>query len=273
MKFKGVLICTDLDGTLFRNDKTISKENDEAIRYFKEEGGMFTFITGRESSIVGDVCALVKPNAPIGCFNGGGIYDHQKDRLLWTVTLKDEAKQIVDMMEKRFPNIGINIACADHVYFQQDNDCTKWFREITGAPHLTATFDEKRGQVFKVVFSTLKQEELQQIKETLHAHPLASQFDFIQSEKTFYELLPKGASKGSLLLKLAELLNIDRRKTIAVGDYDNDISMIRDAGVGYAVANAQPSVKAVADRITVSNEEHAIAKIIEELDKGIVLKA
>ena len=46
-KFDGILICTDLDGTLYRNDKTVSKENREAIEYFKNEGGYFTFITGR----------------------------------------------------------------------------------------------------------------------------------------------------------------------------------------------------------------------------------
>ncbi len=268
MKFKGILLCTDLDGTLFRKDKSVSKENEEAIRYFKEEGGTFSFITGREPSVVGDVCELVKPNAPIGCLNGCGIYDYQKGRLLWSVALKKEAKTIVDAIAEMFPNIGIHIACADHVYFQQDNDCTQHFRDITGAPHLIANFGEKSGQVLKVVFASFDADELQRVKDALHGHPFAAHFDFVQSERTFYELLPKGASKGALLLKLAELLNIDRRKTIAVGDYDNDISMIRDAGIGYAVANAQPSAKAAANRVTVSNEEHAIAKIIEDLDLG-----
>ena len=46
-KFDGMLICTDLDGTLLRNDKTISCENIDAIEYFKQEGGYFTFVTGR----------------------------------------------------------------------------------------------------------------------------------------------------------------------------------------------------------------------------------
>ena len=46
-KFEGCLICTDLDGTLFRSDKTVSKENIDAIEYFKSEGGYFTFVTGR----------------------------------------------------------------------------------------------------------------------------------------------------------------------------------------------------------------------------------
>ena len=46
-KFDGILICTDLDGTLYKNDKTISEKNKAAIEYFKREGGSFTFVTGR----------------------------------------------------------------------------------------------------------------------------------------------------------------------------------------------------------------------------------
>ena len=80
-----------------------------------------------------------------------------------------------------------------------------------------------------------------------------------------YEILPKGVSKGSALPILAKSLGVDMKNTIAVGDYDNDITMLKAAGVGYAVSNATAAAKAAADKITVSNEEHAIAKIISEL--------
>ena len=75
-KFDGFLICTDLDGTLLRNDKTISPENLQAIAYFKQEGGFFTFVTGRMPFFVSHVYDRIKPNAPIGCINGGGLYDY-----------------------------------------------------------------------------------------------------------------------------------------------------------------------------------------------------
>ena len=68
---------------------------------------------------------------------------------------------------------------------------------------------------------------------------------------------------------MAKLLGIDMGKTIAVGDYYNDVSMIKNAGIGFAVANAVDDAKTVADYITVNNNEHAIAKIIEGLDHGI----
>jgi hydroxymethylpyrimidine pyrophosphatase-like HAD family hydrolase len=68
---------------------------------------------------------------------------------------------------------------------------------------------------------------------------------------------------------MSELLGLDMAKTVAVGDYENDLDMIKMAGIGYAVANACPALKAIADRITVSNDEHAIAKIIDDLDKEL----
>ena len=60
------------------------------------------------------------------------------------------------------------------------------------------------------------------------------------------------------------------KNTVALGDYNNDLGMLKTAGAGIAVANALPEVKAVADRITVSNNEHAIAKTVEEIEKGII---
>ena len=72
MKFKGLLFCTDLDGTLYRKDKTISDENKRAIEYFKSEGGLFTFITGRMPYYSHTAYTAIEPNAPFGCINGGG---------------------------------------------------------------------------------------------------------------------------------------------------------------------------------------------------------
>ena len=75
-KFDGFLICTDLDGTLLRNDKSVSEENRKAIAYFKQEGGLFTFITGRMPYYAAESYEVAQPNAPFGCINGGAIYDY-----------------------------------------------------------------------------------------------------------------------------------------------------------------------------------------------------
>lgn len=270
MKFDGILFCTDLDGTLFNSQRIVSKENKDAIEYFKAEGGRFTFITGRPPVISREVYEAVEPNAPIGCFNGGGIYDFTTEQLLWSVTLPKEADELVAVIDREVPEVGFQYNYSKGIYFCKENGAMERFREFTGAANVFMPYTEIAEPIIKVVFGDMNVENIEKTERLLRGHEKAATFDFIRSEETLFEILPKGVSKGALLLKLAEILNIEPSKTIAVGDYNNDISMVKAAGVGYAVENAVPELKAVADRITVSNNGHAIAKIVDELDRGII---
>ena len=267
-KFDGLLFCTDLDGTLYSDDKTISRQNLDAIEYFKAQGGRFTFITGRIPATSKAIYDSINPNAPFGCFNGGAVYDGEKDTYLWHLSLSKDAEKLVEEVEEKLPDIGIQPNTDKRVYFSKDNSAMVRFREITGLENLCCPYKDIQEPILKVVFGHEEEEQIRLLAELLNAHPLSENFDFIRSEQTLYEILPKGASKGRLLLKLAELLGIEPSKTIAVGDFNNDVSMVRAAGLGFAVANAVDEVKAVADHITVSNNENAIATIIEGLDNG-----
>ena len=270
-KFSGILFCTDLDGTLYKNDKTVSKENLDAIEYFKSQGGLFTFITGRVPKTSAKICEIIKPNAPYGCVNGAGIYDNARKEYLWKTFLNDDVAELIDSVSNKLPQIAIQANVENDVYFIKDNDAMVYFRSITGLDNISKKFEDIREPILKIVFAHNEEEQILKLEKLLNSHPKAKDFDFIRSERRLYEILPKGTSKGDLLLKLADLLGVDRKKTIAVGDYNNDISMIKCAGVGFAVSNARDCVKAVADRITVSNEENAIAAIIDELDKKKIL--
>lgn len=267
-KFEGMLFCTDLDGTLYTSSKTVSQENLEAIEYFKSEGGLFTFITGRVPKTSVEMRRTIKPNAPIGCFNGGAIYDAKNEAYLWNMTLPREMLELVRAVDENFPSVSIQLNTEQDVCFNKDCRSMQWFCRVTGLPGNIRHYDDVQEPVLKVVFSLDRVEEMGALQSLLHSHPKASMFDFIRSELNLYEILPKGVSKGGALCKMAELLGIDRKKTIAVGDYDNDISMIQNAGLGFAVANAVDGAKAVADHITVDNDHHAIAEIIRGIDSG-----
>lgn len=268
-KFEGMLFCTDLDGTLYSSDKTVSKENLEAIEYFKSEGGLFTFITGRVPKTSEKICSIIKPNAPYGCVNGGGIYDPCQKKYLWNMVLPDEALRLAREVDAQLPEIGIQFNTEKEVYFIKDNAAMVYFRSVTGLPNTSCGYEDISEPVLKIVFAHEEEKQIQLLQDFLNNHPKADEFDFIRSERRLYEILPKGVSKGALLCKFAELLGIDIGKTIAVGDYYNDISMIRNAGLGFAVANAVEDAKSAADYITVSNNDHAIAMIIDGLDRGI----
>ena len=87
----------------------------------------------------------------------------------------------------------------------------------------------------------------------------------VRSERLYMEILPEKASKGAALRRLCGIIGVPLARTVAMGDCDNDLELLEAAGVGCAVANAYPSLKAAAQKVTVSNEENAVAAVIREL--------
>ncbi|MBE6607535.1 MAG: HAD family phosphatase [Ruminococcaceae bacterium] len=265
-KFDGVLICTDLDGTLYRNDKTISKENRDAIEYFKQEGGFFTFITGRMPYYSMDAYNNVNPNVPFGCINGGGLYDGEADKYVWNCEMSHDVCDVIEAVDKNVPSAGIQVCLFDKTYFSKESDTTEGFRLVTGIPHLVCPYREVTEPIGKIIFCSGSEDTIFSVEKTLKSHPKAYEFDFIRSERSLFEILPKGVNKGLALEKLVAYLGVDPRKTVAVGDYNNDIGMFKVAAVGVAVANACKDAKDAADFVTVSNEEHAIAQVIADIE-------
>lgn len=267
-KFEGVLLCTDLDGTLLRNDKTVSEENLRAIAHFKAEGGLFTFVTGRMPHYVTELYELVKPNAPIGCINGGGLYDYRTGEYLWVKEFPREGLDLVEAVERDLPDIGIIVNTLRHVYLTRGNAAADAFYRKSKAERRTLHYRSITEPIGKILFSHSEEKRILELVAFLKAHPLSDRFSFIRSEHTLYEILPAGINKGAVLPHLCEQVGIPLSRMIAVGDYENDTVMLRMAGVGVAVANALPSVKAAADHVTVSNEDHAIAQIISDIEEG-----
>lgn len=269
-KFDKMLICTDLDGTLLKNDKTISKENYDAIEYFKKEGGLFTFVTGRVPLTSIEIYDMVKPNIAYGCINGGGVYDQKKAEYMWLHPIEREVLEIVEYVDKTLPEVGIQLNTVDALYICKDNLSMVEFRNITKTPNIESHYNDVNETLVKIIFSEHREEEMQKLMRTVENHKLASKYHLVRSERRLFEILPKGISKATSLDKLVEIYNLDINKTIAVGDYYNDVEMIRHAKVGVAVSNACEEAKKAADIVTVSNEDSAIARIIEGLENGTI---
>lgn len=271
-KFEGILICTDLDGTLFNSNREISQENRQAIEYFKANGGYFTFITGRMPFYAQKAYEGINPNCPFGCNNGGALYDHRKQEYVWRLELDEEALTLAEDVSKQLPEVGWHIAAFERTYFGVDSPFMVGFRERTKVKNFTLQDRPAGDPMAKVAFCDHDFQLVSKAKDLIDAHPLAKNFEMIRSEDAIYEIMPIGANKGTALRKLAELLGLDLKNTVAIGDYDNDVKMLQAAGCGVAVANACPSAKAAADHITVSNDDHAIAAVIAALERGELLK-
>lgn len=266
-RFDAILLCSDLDDTLLTTEKTVSAQNKQALEYFMAEGGHFAFATGRVPRGARLILEYIVPNSPIICFNGAGIYDYSTQKLLWERSLDDSAYKIIELIEQELPQAGIEVCTRDDIFFCRTNRIVREHQQIERFADNYADFRDIHEVWKKIIFMT-EQEEVEIVRKLIARSEFAQKYDFVQSSPWYYEVLPKGATKGDALLELARILGIDQSDTIAIGDSENDLSMIQKAGVGIAVANAMPELRSAADCITVDNNSHALAAVVDLIEKG-----
>lgn len=267
-KFDGYLFCSDLDDTLLTSDKKISEQNIQAIKYFMENGGRFTFATGRVPHGAGLFLDYIMPNAPMVCFNGGAVYDFSAKEFIWQAKLPERAKAAVEFVDKSFSMAGIEVYTTDKIYFCKTNRVIEDHKILEQLEDNYLTYDQITEPWNKVVFM-MEAEEVDALRKLIAESEFADDFTFVQSSPWYYEILPKGATKGAGLLRLADYLGIDHDKTIGMGENENDLSLVTDAGIGVAVNNALECVLKAADIITVDNNSHAAKAVIDYLDKKL----
>ena len=266
-KFDGILICSDLDETLLDTDKNISEENKTAIEYFMAEGGKFTFSTGRVPHGAKLALRYVVPNIPMICFNGAAIYDFNNDKIIWERFVDKDAAQVVEFVQDNLPQAGIEVCTNDKTYYTRTNRLTREHSQIEQLPEIMAEHTAVTEPWKKVIFM-VEVEDMPTLRKMIADSEYADRYTFIQSYKHYYELLPKNSGKGEAMLELAQIVGIDKKYTLGIGDNENDLSLIKLAGVGVAVANAEKKVRDAADYITVDNNNHALAAVIRGIEKG-----
>lgn len=269
MKFDGITIATDMDGTLLTNDKKISRKNKEAIDYFRQNGGTFTIASGRVYPKVIMYAEELKLNAPFICNNGNIIYDYSNEKIVYKRTLDRKIIDVIKKLMRDFPDYGFEVAGLGEVYFLRDGEYVRKHIEDEKFTNLKwITPDEINFEMTKVLIAE-SPERIGELAEKIP--PVYYNFSAFRSDKFYFELVPLGVSKGTALHSLKKILGEKAEKIYAVGDAVNDLDMIKEGDVGIAVKNALPEVKAAADFILpYTNDESAIAGVIELIEKGTV---
>ena len=136
--------------------------------------------------------------------------------------------------------------------------------QICGVTPQYGTLDEVQGTWLKVLFA-MHEKEIPPFMEDIQRRGYPG-VDFIRSERRFYEMLPSGVSKGSALNAYRELPGMEGFTFVAVGDYDNDIEMLRAADFAVCPQNACDNAKACADLILGRTcEEGAMEELIDRI--------
>lgn len=268
-KFDGILIATDLDATLLTDNRTVSSENKSAIEYFMSEGGFFTIATGRSMRGLGFVLEMITPNAPLILYNGAMIYDQLNQKIIEEHFLDPSLIGLLRKIEKEYPFAGIQVCSENAVYISRGNSRIE---QILASEKVIGNYKHfsEVSMPWRKAICVQEADELPIIREAIKKTDYKNKCNFVQSSPYYFEILPTKATKGNGLKRIAKYLGIDENKTIGVGDNENDITLITQAGCGVAVANAIPELSGIADMVTVDNNSHAIAKIIHDIEEKII---
>ncbi|MCS7460247.1 Cof-type HAD-IIB family hydrolase [Paenibacillus doosanensis] len=236
------LIALDMDGTFLTEDKTISAENRKAVEAAAAAGVTVMFSTGRGIQNVLPYVEELGLKSPIVSVNGSEV---------WTAPGQLHSRTFVepDLVEKM-----LSLALEYDTWY--------WAYAVSGIYNKekwVPKIDSEQWLKFGYYYED--EASLRAIREQLISWDM---LEVTNSHPCNIELNPKGVSKASGLKQVCELLGIEMSQVIAMGDSLNDVTMIREAGLGVAMGNAQDEVKELADVVTATNEEHGVAKIIEQ---------
>lgn len=252
--YEGCLICTDMDGTLLKTDKELSRENAEAIKRFQLGGGLFTVATGRYWDFVEEYKHCFVPNTAVISLNGCAITEYGTARFLRYTTMDkscfDDARYIFESC----PQLTMLLVNTSKGFVPVKRGEYQKLEEIE---------INHENRIFKMTYMCLPGEILDEHTRQFFAEFSKDRYNCEQSWPGGMEYYPLEGGKHNAVNWLKAKTN--SQKLICIGDFENDIEMIKCADVGVAVANGLESVRSAADYVTASNDENAIARVIEGL--------
>lgn len=265
--YSNIFLLSDMDGTLINSNAQISAVNKYALEQFTAGGGTFAVATGRTVRSCRDFLGGLPINAPSIFYNGTVLQNVHNNVALKTLSLQNS--QLVAFLAQCLiycPQICIEVHTKDIFYIITDKMYDDPVIKRENLPYIRTNLgDLKDTSILKVQFYTEKPELISWLHNFAQAMEMDKIAKYFTSWSSYFEIIPKNASKGIMLNELRKMPLYRGKIFIAVGDFDNDIEMLRCADYGIAARNATENLKQVADIIGVSCDEHLLAHVINRV--------
>jgi hypothetical protein len=265
------MIALDLDGTLTNSKKEISPHTREVLIDIQRQGVIVVLATGRPMNgalALSRELELDVYGGYILSFNGGVIQDCKSGEIIFQEQIPQSC---IPQLGEASRQYQVPIVTYKDNYILTEETTDRYVRLEAGINHMDVrelhNFSEEINFPVTKCLMVGDGWHIEQILPQMQK-AFEGSLNIFRSEPYFMEITPFGVDKAQALEKLLKYTGLRREELICCGDGYNDITMIQFAGLGVAMANAREEVKAVADIITLSNDEDGIKHIVETYMKN-----
>ena len=267
------LLCIDMDGyILSSSNKEISERSLKDIKVASEKGVKIVVCTGRVFTSANFYSELIGIKAPVIASNGAYIREKDRDEVIYKGLLGiDNCKKVLSVCRKYglYPHYNT----SNTIFTEKIIYSSKYYSELNKTlPEINRlkieliddwenTFEIHKNEILKCIAQDTDDEKIQMAKSELQE---IESVEVVSSVSNNFEVMNKGVSKGKAVEILAEYYGITKDEVMCIGDNENDISMIKFAGIGVAMGNGSASIKEIANFVTDTNDNEGVAKAIEK---------
>ena len=284
------LITIDLDGTLLNRYGEVTEYTKDIIKKTTNKGILVVLASGRISESVLTIAKEIGADKYYISGNGSVLYDMQKDEILYENYLtKEKVLEIIELCDKNTiyyniytenavlaKSLNYNVAFYNYENTKKSSDkktdinivedMYNYIKNSNLNKFLKITICDENKIVFSSILRKIKNISDIDVLEVSHMSQKKIKTGTKEVEVGYFytEVSSKNVDKWFAIEKVMELENIKKEEVMALGDNNNDIVMIKNAGLGVAMGHSNEQVKKVADYITVDNNEDGVAKAIEQ---------
>ncbi|MET8083469.1 HAD family hydrolase [Micromonospora sp. NPDC005194] len=266
MRDTPALVATDIDGTLIRDDRTLSPRTADVLARITARGTPVVLVTGRPVRWLEMVYDQLAEPLPAVCANGAVVYDPVRDEVLRADPLAPQhLAEVAERLRAEVPGISFAVEIMDSRQMRHETDYPlRWDVDPDGIRPVETPEEllslpavkllARAGEQDPDAFVALVAAAVAGLAEATHS-----------SSSGLVEISAAGVTKAAGLDWYCDRIGVPAADVLAFGDMPNDVPMLSWAGRGVAVANAHPAVLAVADEVTGANSEDGVAAYLEKI--------
>ena len=263
------LIVSDIDGTLNNKLRRTPKVNTRAIDTFVHQNkGNFTLASARSvPSMRPHYKKLPDVKTPAIILNGAGIYDYEKEEMVWFNSIKESAIEIVRDAMKKYSFLEIGVFAADMIYLVRPRIMSEVMMLIDRLPfrRLRTIDDVPKGNWGKII-CFCPPWQVKEIRK-FFSERTGDEHCLIDTGPISFDLVDKNTNKGYAVGVLSEILGIDKKNISAIGDYYNDWDMLKSVSHPACAGQAPDDIKEICEFKACHCNKGAVADLIEYIKK------